>query len=201
MLFVISAPSGTGKTTICKHLVQRHKKLRYCVSYTTRSPRRGERDGKNYYFIKEEEFEELIKEGMFVEWTHIYGNYYGTGRRELSRLLREGEDVLLDLDVNGALKIKEEYDAVLIFLLPPTPAELYKRLKSRRTEDTSIIAKRLAGAKEQMKLAEKFDYCVVNECLRKTVETILSIMLAEKNKIGRQGERLKAFRNGLSAIG
>lgn len=200
MLFVLSAPSGTGKSTISKKLLSCNKGLHYCVSYTTRVPRKGEVRGKDYHFVSKEEFERMIKEERLVEWTYIYGNYYGTGKKELEEALLKG-DVLLDLDVNGALKIKEKYDAVLIFLLPPTPSELQRRLKRRSTEDASVINERFSAAKEQIMHAEAFDYCVVNESLKKTVKTILSIIEAESQRTARQQKILNAFCNELSAIG
>ncbi len=176
-LVVLSAPSGAGKTTICKKLVERNPDFRISVSATTRPPRPGEVDGVDYYFISPEEFQQKIARGEFLEYENVHGNYYGTLRETVEELLDNGFTVLFDIDVNGALKIKQQYpDAILIFIRPPSLEELKRRLRKRKTERPEEIEKRLQRLPEEYQKAVFFDYEVVNDDLLRTLLTIEKII-------------------------
>ncbi|HFB67972.1 MAG TPA: guanylate kinase [Calditrichae bacterium] len=176
-LVVLSAPSGAGKTTICKKLVERNPDFRISVSATTRPPRPGEVDGVDYYFISPEEFQQKIARGEFLEYENVHGNYYGTLRETVEELLDNGFTVLFDIDVNGALKIKQQYpDAILIFIRPPSLEELKRRLRKRKTEKPEEIEKRLQRLPEEYQKAVFFDYEVVNDDLLRTLLTIEKII-------------------------
>lgn len=178
LLLPISAPSGTGKTTVCRELMKENNHFKFSVSCTTRSPRYSEKDGIDYYFITKEEFENYIKNNMFAEWEKIFGHYYGTLKSELENTLRDNKVCLLDVDVKGALNIKKLYpnDTITIFLLPPNQEELERRLKSRGTDNPESISKRKERLPEEVKLAEHFDYIIVNDKLDKTVDKIKKII-------------------------
>ena len=176
-LVVLSAPSGAGKTTICKKLVERNPDFRISVSATTRPPRPGEVNGVDYYFISPEEFQQKIARGEFLEYENVHGNYYGTLRETVEELLDNGFTVLFDIDVNGALKIKQQYpDAILIFIRPPSLEELKRRLRKRKTERPEEIEKRLQRLPEEYQKAVFFDYEVVNDDLLRTLLTIEKII-------------------------
>jgi guanylate kinase len=183
LLVVISAPSGTGKTTVCKKLLQELKDFKYSISYTTRRPREGEKEDIDYKFLTKEEFQNLLKEGIFIEWTKVYGNYYGTSKLQLQEYLTQNNDVLLDLDGKGAKAIKEIYkeNVLLIYLLPPSLEELKKRLLSMRKEDEKTIFQRMKEFKEQLKYLPLFDYFVINKDLKTTISVIKSIIESAKN--------------------
>jgi guanylate kinase len=188
LLLVISAPSGTGKTTLCNMLLKEFPNLEFSVSYTTRKPRKGEVNGKDYWFVDRETFEKMIKEGDFLEWAEVYGHLYGTSKSQVVRALNEGRDVLLDIDTQGALNVKKNFpEAVLIFILPPSLKELRRRLESRGTDDEETIERRLKVAKEEIKRALFYDYVVVNDVLEVAFENLKSIIRAEKCRT----ERLK----------
>jgi guanylate kinase len=168
-LLVISGPSGVGKGTIVKHLQDRYKeenkKLYLSISCTTRNPREGEVDGVNYYFITEEEFKEKIKSNDFLEYNQYgTGKYYGTPKSTVLKYLNEGYDVILEIDINGYKQIKANYpDSVGVFIMPPSPKELYNRLKERNTETEDVIKVRLETAKKEIRGRKIYDYIVVNE--------------------------------------
>ena len=181
MLFVISAPSGTGKTTIRRELEKRAPGIRYSVSCTTRKPRIGEKEGVDYFFIKKEEFESGIKEGRFLEWAKVFGNYYGTDRTYVNELISKGYDVILDIDVQGASQVRaREKNVVTIFVLPPSMDVLKERLLKRNTEPEDIVQKRLGEARKEVTFAPWYDYIVVNDLLDDAVENIISIIRATK---------------------
>lgn len=188
-IFVLSAPSGTGKTTICEILIRSLPNLKMSISHTTRKPRTGERDGIDYFFIDKEVFETMIKNDDFIEWAEVYGNFYGTSKKIINELLQSGNDILLDIDIQGAKNIKKTYpDSVLIFILPPSLEELEKRLKYRK-EEIDTIKMRLNKAKEEISQYKIYDYLVVNDDLDKAVKEILCIITAEKlktNKVNQQ---------------
>jgi len=188
LLIVISAPSGTGKTTLVHMLLKEFPDLEFSVSYTTRPPRPGEVDGKDYHFVDRKTFERMIEEGDFLEWAEVYGNLYGTSRTQVLRALNEGRDVILDIDTQGALQVKKNFpEAVLIFILPPSLKELERRLRSRGTDDEETIERRLKIAKEEIRRAPLYDYIVVNDVLEVAYENLRSIIRAEKLRT----ERLK----------
>ncbi len=177
-LIVLSAPSGTGKTAIKNCLIKKDPTLRFSISATTRPKREGEHDGKDYYFITEKEFKDHIEHSAFIEHDHHFGNYYGTLRMAAEPDLLMGCNVVMDLDVNGALNVKKAYinNSVLIFIKPPSLEELRKRLESRGTESPETLEIRLARVKEEMGRAHLFDYVVVNDIVERAADEILEII-------------------------
>lgn len=185
ILIVLSGPSGAGKGTVCKSLFK-NIDIQYSVSTTTRSPRPGEIDGRDYFFIKKEDFEKMLKEDGFLEWAKVYDNYYGTPKQFVENMLAEGKDCILEIDPQGAKKVKEQKpDCVLIFIAPPSMGELEKRITNRGTENQSEINKRLSCAKEEMLCMQNYDYLVINDQVEKAVEKIKAILIAEKCSIKR----------------
>lgn len=174
MLIVISGPSGSGKTTVCNKLLEEIPALQYSISFTTRSPRPGEEDGRDYFFISKDQFEKRIKENKFLEYATVFGNYYGTDKEWV---LSQEKDILLSIDVQGAGQVKKNYpDAVLIFLMPPSMKSLEERLRQRATDEPQEISKRLNIAKEEMAQVSNYDYTVVNDKLNEAVEKIKAII-------------------------
>lgn len=170
-IIVISAPSGTGKTTIVKTILSEKSDLAFSVSATTRRKRENETDGVDYFFLTNEEFEKKIENNEFVEWEKVYDYYYGTLKSSIENNISKGTSVVLELDVKGALSIKKIYpEARLIFILPPSYDELVKRLKKRNTESESDLNKRIERAKMELRFKDKFDYLVKNENLEKAIE-------------------------------
>ena len=183
---IISAPSGTGKTTLCQALKKRLPDLSFSVSHTTRPPRKDEQDGVAYHFISKEKFLEMTDNGEFLEWAKIHDNYYGTARKNIESTLKKGKDLVLELDVQGveALRVLK-YQGVYIFVLPPSMEELEKRLKGRGTEPANQIKQRLETGKKEIAKNHLYDYAVTNVNIDETVDTILSIIQAEKMRMNR----------------
>lgn len=162
-LFIVSAPSGTGKTTLCNAILQALSDLEYSISYTTRPPRKGEQEGVAYHFIPKDVFREKIKSNEWAEWAEVHGNFYGTSTKVLEDTLKRGKDILLDIDVQGAKKLRSRFpDAILIFVMPPSFEELEKRLSHRGTDSAESIARRLEDAKQEMKEANFYDVVITN---------------------------------------
>lgn len=181
LLLVISGPSGAGKGTVCRELLKRLPGLRYSISATTRPPRPGEQDGVDYYFVSQEEFRRLQEAGELLEWACVYGNCYGTPRRPVEEALRRGDDILLEIDVQGARQVKEKFpEAVTVFLLPPSYQELTRRLLGRGTDDAEQVSRRLDLAPQEVGQARHYDYIVVNEEVSLAVAKIEAIIVAEK---------------------
>lgn len=181
ILAVISGPSGSGKGTVCRALLERSPSTHLSVSVTTREPRVGEVDGVHYYFVSRERFKEMVAAGEVLEWAEVYGDFYGTPRGPVMGLLDRGRDVLLEIDVQGALQVKERFpEAVLIFLCPPSFEELERRLITRGTDSAEKIKRRLEWARGEMQAAHRYDYVVVNDRVEDAVDKINSIMVAEK---------------------
>ena len=179
-LFILSAPSGTGKSTVAGKLLQQLEGIRRVVTATTREPRPGEKPGVDYIFLSKEEFEKGIKEGRFLEYANVYGNYYGTPRDQVERNLEEGYDSLLVIDVQGAFRVKNLYpDAVSIFLLPPSLEELKRRMISRGYRDANAQV-RLETARKEIPCARSFDYVIINDFVDKAVEQVRSVILASR---------------------
>jgi guanylate kinase len=177
-LFVISGPSGTGKGTICKELIK-DDKIRLSVSMTTRNPREGEVHGVSYYFATKEEFLQKIEAGGFLEYAEVFGNYYGTPKMEVLELLEKGIDVLLEIDVQGALQIKDVYpEAVLVFILPPSMEELRARLTGRGTETQDVVERRLGEAAKEISYVKHYDYAVINDDLEEAIENVKTVIKA-----------------------
>jgi guanylate kinase len=186
IIFVISSPSGGGKTTICRKVLKGSSDLTYSISVTNRPPRSGEKEGKDYFFISDEEFARRIEKGEFAEWAEVHGHCYGTPRSFLEKSLSSGRDTILDIDVRGAFRIKKKYrESCLIFILPPSLKTLAARLKARGTDDKKEIEKRLARAKEELTFLKDYDYAVVNRNLSRAVEEVKSIITAERCRVGR----------------
>ena len=180
LLIVVSGPSGTGKGTVCGELLDSMPELAYSISATTRAPRACEVDGKNYYFLTKERFEELIAEGGFLEYANVYGNYYGTPLVKIQERLAEGNDILLEIDTQGALEVMKKCpDGLFIFLLPPSLGELERRIRGRGSETEESLKKRLGNAKAEIAIGEKYKYVVVNDTVKKAVARIKSIIVAE----------------------
>ena len=179
--FVVSAPSGTGKTTVCRALVARDPLLEFSVSHTTRAKRAGEQEGVHYHFVGSAEFRRLVGEGAFVEYAEYAGNLYGTSFASLDAPLARGRDLLLEVDVQGALQLRERReDARLVFLLPPSLDELERRLRSRGTDTPEIVERRLALVRRELEALRAFDYAVVNEEVERTVAALAEIVAAER---------------------
>ncbi|MBA7594439.1 Guanylate kinase [subsurface metagenome] len=185
-LFILSAPSGAGKTTLCRSLVRRDDKVRYSVSATTR-PRRGkEENGKAYHFVSDEEFSSLAEQDGLLEWEEVYGYRYGTPKAQVQELLAAGFDVVLDMDINGALHLKRLYpESVTVFLLPPSLFELRRRLTARGRDDRETIEVRLARAEAEIERAREFDYAVMNDSLSASLALLQAILDAERARIAR----------------
>ncbi len=191
ILFIVSAPSGTGKTTLCQAMTRFFPDLYYSVSYTTRPPRPGDQEGKDYYFITKAEFQAMIARGDFAEWAEIYGDYYGTSRALLEKFLQAGRHVILDIDGQGAKQLREKnWPGVFIFILPPSLEELKRRLKNRHTETPAAYRERIKKAKVEILEARWYDYIVVNDVLEKAQEELRAIILAEQCRRARQEDKL-----------
>lgn len=183
LLILISGPSGTGKGTVCDLLRQKHPEVSYSISATTRQPRPGEQDGVNYYFYTKEKFREMIDQGQLLEWAEVYGNFYGTPKQKVLDRLEAGEDILLEIDTQGALNVmKVMPEGLFIFLLPPSLEELAARLKGRGTETEESLHRRLGAAVDEIKLATKYRYVVVNDKVEDAQETIANIIEAEHHR-------------------
>lgn len=183
LLILISGPSGTGKGTVCDLLRQKHPEISYSISATTRQPRPGEQDGVNYYFYTKEKFREMIYQGQLLEWAEVYGNFYGTPKQKVLDRLDAGEDILLEIDTQGALNVmKVMPEGLFIFLLPPSLEELAARLKGRGTETEESLHRRLGAAVDEIKLATKYRYVVVNDKVEDAQETIANIIEAEHHR-------------------
>lgn len=186
ILCVISGPAGVGKGSVCKDYLSRYENTFLSVSATTRQPRPGEENGVSYYFKTKDEFETMIKNGDLLEYASFCDNYYGTPKKEVQNSLNEGKDIILEIEVQGALKVKEIMpEAVLIFIFPPSFEELEKRLVGRNTETPEVIEKRLLRAKEELKISMKYDYMVVNDEIELASRKIRNIIDAEKLKVSR----------------
>ncbi len=180
-IFVISAPSGAGKTTICKKLIRRDPNIRQSVSFTTRGPRKGETDGVDYTFIGEKAFRRMIERNEFIEWAEVHSNFYGTSRKRLEGLLRSGVDVLLDIDTQGARQIRNALDGgVFIFILPPSIRVLRERLQNRKSNTREDMERRLRRAAVEIKDYIMYDYVIVNDLLRDALRRLEAVITAER---------------------
>lgn len=186
ILFVISSVSGGGKTTVINRLLKGVDSLGMTISHTTRDPRKGEVDGKNYYFVSHDVFENMIRQDAFLEWANVYDHCYGTSRQAVDAVLSDERDAVLDIDVQGALQIKvRRPDAVLIFLVPPSMQEQERRLRVRGTESDDEVARRLEAAREELALVPEYDYAVRNDEIDSTVNTVKSIIVSLRCRTGR----------------
>ena len=191
LLVVVSGPSGAGKGTICKNFMELNKEMLLSISSTTRNPRENEIDGVNYNFITKQDFEDLIGTDSLLEYVHVFGNYYGTPKKWVLECIEKGKDVLLEIEIVGAMKVKERYpDAILVFVLPPSLKELKNRIITRGTETIEQIENRMARAMQEIKTIEKYDYFIFNDNLTRAVDDLEAIISAEKNKVNRYSQEI-----------
>jgi len=182
-IFIISAPSGSGKSTLVSRVRRSLPNLEFSISYTTRSPRGAEQDGREYFFVSRKEFEDMIRKGEFLEHADVFGNYYGTSRSFLSKAEQQGTDLLLDIDVQGAAQIKRMLPgAMSTFILPPNRAALEQRLRSRGQDSEEVIQKRLDAATREIENYDKYDYILVNDRLDDSVKALEAILLSERQR-------------------
>ena len=194
LLVVISGASGTGKGTVCSALMESLPEMAYSISATTRQPRKGEQDGVNYYFLSKEDFRKMIAEDGFLEWAEVYGNYYGTPRKKVQEKLAGGQDILLEIDTQGALNVMEKYPAgVFIFLVPPSLEELERRIRKRGTETTESLEARLGAAKKEIGIGRKYTYVVMNDTVDSAVERIRAILTAERCRVPRNTDTFEVL--------
>lgn len=181
IVFIVSGPSGCGKSSLVQRLLQADRGLLFSVSYTTRAPRGLERPGEHYHFVSREDFEQMIRAGQFLEWAEVFGNYYGTHRRYLEQAAAEGKDLVLDIDVQGAQQLKCKVpEAVSIFVLAPSRAELERRLRNRSEDAADAIARRLREASREVARYAAYDYLLVNQDIREATENLAAIVKAER---------------------
>lgn len=186
ILYVISAPSGAGKTTLCKEVIDIFPALRHSVSYTTRQARPGEVHGRDYFFVTREDFEQMVAAGEFAEWAEVHGNLYGTALKTLDGFRTNGVDVILDIDCPGARQLKERYaGGVFIFILPPNFNELRRRLDFRNSDSAEVIARRIECAASEIRESRRYDYIIVNDVFSKAVEELKSVIVAERCRTAR----------------
>ena len=186
-LFIVTGPSCAGKGTVLGRVMPSMEDLHYSVSATTRAPREGEEDGVNYYFLRKEQFLEMIGQGAFLEHAEYVGNYYGTPAGPVDECLNKGMDVVLEIEVQGALIVKQKRpEAKLVFIIPPSFSDLELRLRSRGTETEETIAKRLEKAREEYQMADQYDYIVLNDKVEKAADELRAIILASRCAVGRR---------------
>lgn len=195
LIMIISAPSGAGKTTLCRKLRNRFPAMRESISYTTRLPRQGEVDGEDYYFVSREEFLSMVAEDAFAEWAEVHGNLYGTALKTLEEARKNGIDLLLDIDCQGARKLKQKFEGgVYVFILPPSMEELRRRLESRSSDAPEVIERRIKRASDEIREARWYDYIVINDSIQDASEELSAIVLAQSRRTFRMlGQVAKLF--------
>lgn len=190
-LFIVSAPSGAGKTTLCQRLSAIVPRLKHSISYTTRPPRKGEINNVHYTFVSKKRFKTLLNKGGFAEWAVVHGNLYGTSTKRLMEISKRGYDIILDIDTQGAMQMKRKFkDAVYIFIFPPSIKILEKRLRTRMSESTQEIKNRLEKAKEEIVNYKNYDYIVVNNDFKKALRELESIVIARRLRTAKVDSRL-----------
>ena len=201
ILAVVSGFSGAGKGTIMKALLEKHDNYALSISATTRKPREGEVHGREYFFLSVEEFEELIEKDQLIEHARYVSNYYGTPRSYVEEKMAEGKDVILEIEIQGALKVKEKFpETLLVFIVPPTAEELKKRLIGRGTETMELIETRMARAVEEAEVMDAYDYILVNETVYKAVEDLHNLIQSQHMKADNNKERIQKMKEELRAI-
>ena len=196
-LIVVSGPSGAGKGTVCSAFLKEHEDVAYSVSATTREPRAGEQEGVNYYFLSRGEFESMIENGELLEWAEVYGNYYGTPLKKIEEKLSKGQDILLEIDTQGALNVQKKFpDGVYVFILPPSIEELAKRLRGRGTDSEEAVERRLAAAAGEIAVAREYTYTIVNDTVEHSVQTLAAIVSAEHARTCNNLEKIDVIIKG-----
>lgn len=194
-MYVVSGPSGVGKGTVVKGLLEKYDEIFLSVSATTREKREGEEEGINYYYKGKQEFTDMIENGEFLEWAKFCENYYGTPRKPVEKMLEAGKDVLLEIEIQGAMEVKKNFpESIFIFIAPPTVNDLLERLKGRGTETEDVINLRVNTAKKELGYAKEYDYIIVNDVVEKTVENFISIITAERLKTERCIDELEVLK-------
>lgn len=200
LLIVLAGPSGSGKSTILREVFARDPRLAFSVSCTTRQPRAGEVDGKDYYFIDNDQFKDLVEQDAFLEWAEVHTRRYGTRRSEITRLFGEGKDVVFDIDTVGAFNIQRQHpEAILVFILPPSMEVLEQRLRGRQTETEEMIQVRLNNARNEISQAHKFDYLVLNDSVEAASQALSAIILGERHRASRLPSLPEQLLSGESA--
>ncbi|MDD3482477.1 guanylate kinase [Azovibrio restrictus] len=186
-LFIVAAPSGAGKTTLVRQLLAQEQDIRLSISYTTRAPRAGEENGREYHFVSEAQFQAMIAADDFLEWAQVHGNYYGTSKRWISMERAAGRDVLLEIDWQGARQVRQVFpDAIGVFILPPSMEELTRRLTGRGTDSAEVIARRLAAAREEMSHVGEFGYVIINDDLQTALSDFIVVVRATRLQLETQ---------------
>jgi len=189
-LYVVAAPSGAGKTTLVRLLLGSEPDVRLSISYTTRSPRPGEENGREYHFVDAATFRVMMARGDFLEWAEVHGNFYGTSKKWIADQLADGSDVLLEIDWQGAQQVREAFPAALgIFILPPSMEELTRRLTGRGTDSVDVIERRLAAAQAEMRHVVEFDYVIINDSLERALEDLRAVVRASRLTL--EGQRVR----------
>ena len=193
-LFIVTAPSGAGKTTLVSGLLDRDPMVRLSVTYTTRAPREGEVDGRHYHFVDVATFRALRDKGEFLEWAEVHSNYYGTSKAWLEAQVRSGKDILLEIDWQGAQQVRKAFpEAVGVFILPPSLEELERRLRGRGTDSEDVIARRVLGARGEMRHVAEFDYVIINEDLPAALDDLVAVVRASRLRYANQEARKPEF--------
>ncbi|MFV0371539.1 MAG: guanylate kinase [Azonexus sp.] len=193
-LFVVAAPSGAGKTTLVRHLLERDPAVHLSISFTTRAPRPGEENGREYHFIDVPTFQKMIAAGEFLEWAEVHGNYYGTSQTWLGEQLAAGRDILLEIDWQGAQQVRRLFPGMLgIFILPPSLAELAQRLSGRGTDAAAVVERRLAAARAEMRHVGEFDYVIINDQLSQAIDDLSAVIRSARLGLVRQQARHAAL--------
>ena len=193
-LYIVAAPSGAGKTTLVKLLLENDSAIRVSISSTTREPRPGELDGREYHFVSVEDFLDMVGRGEFIEWAEVHGNYYGTSRRWIEGELAAGRDVLLEIDWQGAQQVRKVFPkAIGVFILPPSLSALKERLAGRGTDSAETIARRFAAARDEMRHVDEFDYVIINDDLQQALGNLHSVLGATRLQYATQRQRHSAL--------
>lgn len=193
-LYIVAAPSGAGKTTLVRMLLENDPAIRLSISCTTRAPRPGEEDGREYHFVDVPDFVERVSRGEFLEWAEVHGNYYGTSKRWIEAELTAGRDVLLEIDWQGAQQVRKAFpEAIGVFILPPSLVTLKERLSGRGTDSLEVIARRMAAARDEMRHVDEFDYVIINDDLQQALGNLRSVVSASRLQYSTQRQRHAAL--------